>query len=155
MIGLVDVPSAKSSDPGNTSSFGMFRSGLISKIICVPGCNVSFEFDKFKFPEYNLPSGKSEAVFIRELVYDGLEKKYGSPLEDKITQRADYELDIINKMGYNGYFIIVWDFIKYAKDKRGMQKSRRPKATAFEGARVNRKCGSPSAAAQKYPVIRG
>lgn len=97
-------------------NFSGYEKAIENSVKIARECNVSFEFDKFKFPEYNLPEGKSETEYIRELVYDGLKKKYGEPLEEKITERAEYELDIINKMGYNGYFIIVWDFIKYAKD---------------------------------------
>ena len=101
--------------------------------------NVDFEFDNFKFPKYELPSGISEEQYIRELVYKGAalkylgkdfeknavdaeernEKKLKKELEnngfEQVTERLEYELQIINNMGYNGYFIIVWDFIRFAK----------------------------------------
>ncbi len=97
-------------------SFIGYEKAIENSLKIARECNVVFEFDKFKFPKYDLPEGTSEETFIRELVYEGLEKKYGSDLSDEIKKRTEYELDIINKMGYNGYFIIVWDFIKYAKD---------------------------------------
>ena len=97
-------------------SFTGYEKAIENSLKIARECNVVFEFDKFKFPKYDLPEGTSEETFIRKLVYEGLEKKYDSNLSDEIKERTEYELDIINKMGYNGYFIIVWDFIKYAKD---------------------------------------
>lgn len=97
-------------------TFSGFEKAIENSVKIARECNVSFNFDEFKFPKYELPEGVSESGFIKELVYEGLRKKYGENLSDEITKRAEYELDVINKMGYNGYFIIVWDFIKYAKD---------------------------------------
>ena len=90
---------------------GIENTQIISK-----NCNIKFNFDEFKFPEYDLPEGITEENYIRDLVYDGLRKKYSKDLPKNVIDRAEYELQIINKMGYNGYFIIVWDFIKYAKE---------------------------------------
>ncbi len=97
-------------------SFIGYEKAIENSVKIARECNVVFEFDKFKFPKYDLPEGTSEEDFIRKLVYEGLEKKYNKVLSEEIKSRTEYELDIINKMGYNGYFIIVWDFIKYAKD---------------------------------------
>ena len=106
----------------------LFDKGIENINYIVENCNVDFEFDNFKFPKYELPSGISEEQYIRELVYKGaalkylgknIEKKLKKELEDngfdQVTERLEYELQIINNMGYNGYFIIVWDFIRFAK----------------------------------------
>lgn len=79
-------------------------------------CNVDIEFGKFKFPEYKLPTCmKSIEVFLRKLVYMGLAKRYPLGLTKGIVGRIEYELGIIEKMGYAGYFVVVWDFIDFAR----------------------------------------
>lgn len=115
-----------------------FNEGLENINYIVRNCNVDFEFDNFKFPKYNLPEGVTERDYIRKLVYEGISKKYlekeitlkeGNREEENslkselascnlshVTERTEYELGIIDNMGYNGYFIIVWDFIKFAKE---------------------------------------
>ncbi|MEG0156270.1 MAG: DNA polymerase III subunit alpha, partial [Anaerovoracaceae bacterium] len=81
-------------------------------------CNVDFEFGKLHLPEFTAPEGKSNSEYLRELCKAGLVQRYpqgGKELEE----RLDYELEIIEKMGYVEYFLIVWDFIHYAK-KQGI-----------------------------------
>ena len=102
-------------------SFTEFDPEIISKgientHIIAQNCNVKFNFDEFKFPEYKLPDGVTEEKYIRDLVYEGLKTKYSKELPKNVIDRAEYELQVINSMGYNGYFIIVWDFIRYAKE---------------------------------------
>ncbi|WP_300340373.1 DNA polymerase III subunit alpha [Fusobacterium sp.] len=81
-------------------------------------CNVDIEFGHFKFPEYKIPSCvKSIEEFLRKLVYFGLEKRYPHGLTESIVERVEYELGIIEKMGYAGYFVVVWDFIDFARRK--------------------------------------
>ena len=63
-----------------------------------------------------MPDGVTEEKYIRDLVYEGLKTKYSKELPKNVIDRAEYELQVINSMGYNGYFIIVWDFIRYAKE---------------------------------------
>jgi len=67
-------------------------------------------------PVYKIPEGfSSQDDYVRHLVYTGLEKRYPE-ITEEIKQRAEYELDIIFKMGFSGYFLIVWDFINWAKN---------------------------------------
>ena len=118
----------------------LFDKGIENINYVVENCNVDFEFDNFKFPKYELPEGTSEEQYIRKLVYEGAalkymgkhieenadnvteenEKKIKKELEDngfkQVIERLEYGLRIINNMGYNGYFIIVWDFIRFAKN---------------------------------------
>jgi DNA polymerase-3 subunit alpha len=63
-----------------------------------------------------LPEGQDEHAYLRELVFKGLAERYGDPIPAEAIERAEMELGVINKMGYDAYFLIVWDFIKYAKD---------------------------------------
>ncbi|MEG6613271.1 DNA polymerase III subunit alpha [Pseudoclostridium thermosuccinogenes] len=78
-------------------------------------CNVELEFDQRHMPEYNVPNGKDPYEYLRELCYEGLERLYGEK-KDQNVERLEYELSVIKQMGYVDYFLIVWDFIKYAKD---------------------------------------
>ncbi|WP_300394143.1 DNA polymerase III subunit alpha, partial [Fusobacterium sp.] len=81
-------------------------------------CNLSIDFGTFKFPYYKLPTCvKNIEEFLRKLVYLGLEERYPSGLTEKMLERVEYELSVINKMGYAEYFVVVWDFINYAKEK--------------------------------------
>lgn len=79
-------------------------------------CNVEFEFHNYHLPKYALPEGYDNSkIYLRELCEKGCMEKYGS-IDDSLKARLDYELGVIDKMGFNDYFLIVWDFIKYAKD---------------------------------------
>lgn len=78
-------------------------------------CNVEIEFGNYKLPRYDVPEGYTAYEYLRKLCYDGLKRKYDNPGKE-LTDRLDYELDTIHGMGFVDYFLIVWDFIKYAKD---------------------------------------
>ena len=81
-------------------------------------CNVEFEFGEYHLPEFVPPEGMTNKDYLRNLCYDGLERRYGSEaLQDgsKYRDRLESELEVIEKMGYVEYFLIVWDFIHYAK----------------------------------------
>jgi len=78
-------------------------------------CNVEFDFDTLHLPEYKVPEGYTAEGYLRELCYKGLKERY-SEITDDIISRLEYELNTISQMGYVDYFLIVWDFIKYARD---------------------------------------
>ena len=78
-------------------------------------CNVEIEFGVTKLPQYDVPDGYTSWEYLQKLCYEGLEKRYGDPSEE-LKERLSYELETIHQMGYVDYFLIVWDFIKYAKD---------------------------------------
>ena len=87
-------------------------------IIIAERCNVDIEFGHFKFPDYKIPTCvKTIEAFLRKLVYLGLSKRYPHGLTKSIVERVEYELGIIEKMGYAGYFVVVWDFIDFARRK--------------------------------------
>ena len=78
-------------------------------------CHVEIEFGVTKLPKYDVPDGYTSWEYLQKLCYEGLEKRYGDPSKE-LKDRLSYELETIHQMGYVDYFLIVWDFIKYAKD---------------------------------------
>ena len=78
-------------------------------------CNVEIEFGVTKLPKYDVPEGYTSWEYLNHLCYEGLKMRYPD-VNEALTQRLEYELSVIKSMGYVDYFLIVWDFIKYAKD---------------------------------------
>ena len=78
-------------------------------------CHVEIEFGVTKLPKYDVPDGMTSWEYLQKLCHQGLEKRYHDPSAE-LKERLDYELSTIKNMGYVDYFLIVWDFIKYAKD---------------------------------------
>jgi DNA polymerase-3 subunit alpha len=78
-------------------------------------CNLELDFSKHYLPNYIPPQGYTQSTYLRKLCEDGLKDRY-TIVTDTITQRLDYEIDVISKMGFPSYFLIVWDFIRYAKE---------------------------------------
>ena len=78
-------------------------------------CNVEIEFGVTKLPKYDVPEGYTSWEYLQHLCYQGLKKRYPSG-DEALKNRLEYELSVIKSMGYVYYFLIVWDFIKYAKD---------------------------------------
>ena len=79
-------------------------------------CNVEFEFGHTILPNYDVPEEfESHYDYLKKICADGLKERYGENLNEEITKRAEYEMGIIERMGYVDYFLIVWDFIHYAK----------------------------------------
>ena len=78
-------------------------------------CHVEIEFGVTKLPKYDVPDGYTSWEYLNKLCYEGLEKNYENPKKE-LRERLEYELNVIKTMGYVDYFLIVWDFIKYARD---------------------------------------
>ena len=78
-------------------------------------CNVEFEFGKTKLPRFDTPDGSDNREFFRRKCYEGLHRHYGENPESSVISRLEYEIDTIEKMGYVNYYLIVYDFIRYAK----------------------------------------
>ncbi|MBN2851862.1 MAG: DNA polymerase III subunit alpha [Clostridia bacterium] len=79
-------------------------------------CHVDFEFDKLQLPEFKIDGVEDHFTFLKQMVHDGLKKRYREQLSTLHIDRADYELNTINELGYVDYFLIVHDFIQYAKN---------------------------------------
>lgn len=79
-------------------------------------CNVEIEFGKTKLPKFSVPDGYTSEQYLEKLCREGLVRRYGEEAS-QVEKRLDYELGVIKKMGYVDYFLIVWDFIHFAKSK--------------------------------------
>ncbi|MDE6413758.1 MAG: DNA polymerase III subunit alpha, partial [Eubacterium sp.] len=79
-------------------------------------CNFDFEFGNTKLPFYETPNGMNHFEYFKKCCYDGLYKRYGNPPKEYI-ERLEYELSTVEKMGYTDYYLIVADFVSYAKSK--------------------------------------
>jgi len=79
-------------------------------------CNLKIELGKNKFPDYTPPEGETRDGYLKRLCYEGLERRFGERAkEPALRERLDFELDVLLKTGFTSYFLIVWDFIHYAK----------------------------------------
>ena len=79
-------------------------------------CNVEFEFGNIKLPKFTVEGTDDNEKFFRDLCRKGMIEKYGEHPSDRVTERMEYELGVITKMGYTDYYLIVWDFIRYARE---------------------------------------
>lgn len=79
-------------------------------------CNVEFEFGNIRLPKFTIDGVRDNASYFRDLCHNGMYRNYGSSPSSEVTQRMEYELSVIIQMGYTDYFLIVWDFIRYARD---------------------------------------
>jgi len=96
-------------------------------------CDISLELGKILIPKFPVPSTETEKSYLHKLIYQGLAWRYGKQTEaksanlnieqakktlsDDVLKRTEYELGVIDSMGFNGYFLIIWDFIKWGKDQ--------------------------------------
>lgn len=78
-------------------------------------CNLDFEFHKYHLPSFPVPEGYTNEEFFRKLCEDGFSQRYENPPEE-YRERLEYEIGVISRMGYVNYYLIVWDFIRYAKE---------------------------------------
>ena len=79
-------------------------------------CNVEFVFNEYHLPSFPVPAGFTNEQYFRKLCYEGFEERYEQPPESYL-ERLEYEIDVISRMGYVNYYLIVWDFIRYAKEE--------------------------------------
>ena len=98
------------------SAFAEWPEALASTIEIAERCDVELELGRQLIPRYPTPDGSSERDYLKALVLEGLRYRYGDPPPAAAIERAEYELEVIERMGFNAYFLIVWDFVKYAKD---------------------------------------
>ncbi len=97
-------------------SFTEWPEAIATTLEIADRCDVELELGRQLIPRYTTPDGSSEAEYLRTLVQEGMRRRYGDPVPAEAIERADYELGVIERMGFSGYFLIVWDFVKYAKD---------------------------------------
>lgn len=95
--------------------FGEYTNALKNTVLIGERCNVELEFGNLHLPEFKLPEGYTNSEYLYKLSMEGIKEKYKN-ITVEIQERFDYEFNTIVDMGFVDYFLIVWDFIKYAKD---------------------------------------
>jgi DNA polymerase-3 subunit alpha len=98
------------------AAFAEWPEAIASTVEIAQRCNVEIELGGQLIPSFAVPEGTTEGEHLRKLVTDGLHDRYGDPPPAEALERSDYELGVIDRMGFNAYFLIVWDFVKFAKD---------------------------------------
>src|SRR5437016_134626 len=99
--------------------FRDFPDAIRNTVEIAARCNLELEFGRSKYPEYPAPEGKTRESYLRELCYKGLHERYGerAASDAELIKRLDYEVDVLEKTGFVSYFLIVWDFIHFAKER--------------------------------------
>ncbi len=96
--------------------FPYAKEALINTSKIADRCEVEFVFNELKLPSFDVPEGQSSTEYLKQICYDGLKKRY-NPVTEELIERLEYELNIIIQMGFVDYFLIVGDFIRYAKEQ--------------------------------------
>ncbi|PIU82700.1 MAG: DNA polymerase III subunit alpha [Elusimicrobia bacterium CG06_land_8_20_14_3_00_38_11] len=97
-------------------SFKEIPDAIKNTLVISEKCNLTMDFSKLYLPDYKVPDGFTLDTYLGKLCDEGLKKKY-ERITDEIKNRLEHELKIISDAGYSGYFLIVWDFIKFAKSE--------------------------------------
>ncbi|MFH0948184.1 MAG: DNA polymerase III subunit alpha [Elusimicrobiota bacterium] len=98
------------------AEFSHIPDAIKNTLVISEKCNLTMDFSKLYLPDYKVPEHFTLDTYLRKLCNDGLKKKY-EKATDEIKNRLEHELKIISDAGYSGYFLIVWDFIQYAKSE--------------------------------------
>ena len=96
--------------------FSTIPEALENTVRIAERCHVEIKFGRPILPNFEIPEGLSCADYLRKICYEGAARRYGSALTDEIRERIEYELGVITSMGYAEYYLIVWDFIRFAKE---------------------------------------
>jgi DNA-directed DNA polymerase III PolC len=98
-------------------AFPHFPEGLRASVEIADKCNLELRFNEIHLPVFDLPVGTAKAIdYLRELCVKGAREKYGDPIPDAVSKRMDYELSVMEKMGFASYFLIVWDLRRFARE---------------------------------------
>ena len=98
-------------------AFSNFKEAVYNTQRIADMCNVEIEFGKTILPEFKINEDMTHLEYFTKLCYDGIKKRYSEDKYDEVKKRVDYEISVIDKMGYIDYFLIVADFINYAKSQ--------------------------------------
>ena len=99
------------------SAFSFYPEAVLNTQLVADKCNFDFEFGNTKLPHFDVPDGIDHIEWFNNLCREGFIKRYGTDAPKEYEDRLNYELDVINSMGYTDYYLIVHDFISYAKSK--------------------------------------
>ncbi|NPV86487.1 MAG: DNA polymerase III subunit alpha [Anaerolineae bacterium] len=101
-----------------TALFSEVPDALHNTLLIAERCNVDLSFKGYHLPEFDVPEGETTASYLRRLCEEGLRRRYGARANDpQVLERLEYELRVINDMGFNAYFLIVWDLCRYARER--------------------------------------
>jgi len=98
------------------ATFSEIPEAIANTIEIAEKCNLELDFTKTHLPHYTPPDGKKRDQYLKELCDKGLKERYSAESDDKINERLNYEIEVINNAGLTSYFLIVWDFVHYAKE---------------------------------------
>jgi DNA polymerase-3 subunit alpha len=98
------------------AAFSEWPEAIASTAEIAERCSLDLELGKQLIPKYATPDGSSERDYLRRRVSEGLSLRYGDPPPAEAVERMEMELDVIDRMGFNAYFLIVWDFVRFAKE---------------------------------------
>ena len=98
------------------TEFGAWPESIATTLEIAERCEVEIELGKMLIPRFPAPEGEAQEAYLRRLAQQGLRERYGDPPPAAALERLEMELGVIEKMGFSAYFLIVWDFVKYAKD---------------------------------------
>jgi DNA polymerase III subunit alpha len=99
-----------------TDSFAEWPEAVPTTLEIAERCNVEIELGKLLLPRYPVPNGEEPEAMLRRIAGEGLRARYGDPVPAEALERLEFELGVIEEMGFSSYFLIVWDFVRYAKD---------------------------------------
>ena len=97
-------------------SFGEWPEAVASTVEIADRCEIEIELGKLLLPRYPTPDGSEPEAMLRRIAAEGLRARYGDPPPAEAVERLEFELGVIEEMGFSSYFLIVWDFIRYAKE---------------------------------------
>ncbi len=98
------------------AAFAEWPEAIASTLEIAERCSVELELGKQLIPGFQTPDGSPEREYLRARVQEGLRLRYGDPPPAAASERVEMELGVIDRMGFNAYFLIVWDFVKFAKE---------------------------------------
>jgi DNA polymerase III subunit alpha len=99
-----------------TESFRAWPEAVPTTLAVAERCEVELELGNMMLPRYETPDGSTPGDYLRRLTEEGLRARFGDPPPAEATERLEWELSVIEEMGFASYFLMVWDFVKYAKD---------------------------------------
>lgn len=100
------------------SAFSEIPEALENTLFIAEKCNFNLTLDGYRLPRYSLPEGIVEEQYLKELAYRGLRERFKGEPPEEYKERLDNELKVITEMGFSSYFLIVWDFINYARSQK-------------------------------------
>ncbi len=98
--------------------FGEVDGAISNTLAIAERCNIDLDFKGYHLPEFEVPPGSTPDSYLRSLCIAGLQKRYGPHADDpEVRERLDYELGVIHEMGFDAYFLIVWDLCRFAREE--------------------------------------